>query len=305
VSRFDLRRLDLNLVTALQALLEERNVSAAAQRLSVTQPAASKSLQKLRRHFGDELLIRDGREHRLTPLAAGLLPEVQAVVEGLGELLGSRSAFDAAATHRNFVLAGSDYTALVLGRRLTELMTERAPHASLTLARLSAAPIHEQLSGVDGVVVPPGQDRLDSFLPAFSDVWCCVVDDDLVESARGWTRAEFVRRGFVAAGVHGHVPARDFLERAGVEVHVRITTATFSAVPFLVTGTPYVGVLHRRMADVLAGPAGLSIVETPWASPAVHLRLYFDEIRAQDPGTRWFLDLVAEAARSSVESSED
>ena len=74
-----LANLDLNLLVALRELVRERSVTRAAERLGVTQPAASAALSRLRRHFGDELLIRDRGEYTLTALGAQLAEQVDAV----------------------------------------------------------------------------------------------------------------------------------------------------------------------------------------------------------------------------------
>ena len=66
--------IDLNLLAVLSALLEERNVTRAGMRLRLSQPTISGALARLRQHFGDELLVRSGREYQLTPMAAQLLP---------------------------------------------------------------------------------------------------------------------------------------------------------------------------------------------------------------------------------------
>ena len=67
------REVDLNLLRALDAILEEQSVTKAAARLGLSQPAMSASLAKLRRHFGDELLTRVGNTYEPTPLAKELL----------------------------------------------------------------------------------------------------------------------------------------------------------------------------------------------------------------------------------------
>ena len=74
-----LANLDLNLLVALRELTRERSVTRAAQRLGVTQPAASAALSRLRRHFGDELLVREHGEYVLTPLGEQLAEQVEAV----------------------------------------------------------------------------------------------------------------------------------------------------------------------------------------------------------------------------------
>ncbi len=75
--------IDLNLLAVLGALLEHRNVTRAGERLSLSQPTMSGALARLRQHFGDELLVRSGREYQLTPMARDLLPAVR---EALGQV---------------------------------------------------------------------------------------------------------------------------------------------------------------------------------------------------------------------------
>ena len=84
---------DLNLLVALAALLEERNLTRAGEKTNMSQPAMSGALARLRRHFDDELLVRDGREYRLTPLAARLLPEVHDALRQVERTLDARPEF--------------------------------------------------------------------------------------------------------------------------------------------------------------------------------------------------------------------
>jgi DNA-binding transcriptional LysR family regulator len=86
--------LDLNLLPALQALLEEGNVTRAAERLQMGQPAMSAALGRLRRHYHDELLVRVGREYRLTPFARTLLPGLYGAVRMLEDALNTAPEFE-------------------------------------------------------------------------------------------------------------------------------------------------------------------------------------------------------------------
>ncbi|MFI5429635.1 LysR family transcriptional regulator [Aeromicrobium sp. UC242_57] len=301
MTAFDLRRLDLNLVIALNALLEERNVSAAARRLGVSQPAASQSLAKLPASLRRRLLIRVGHQYDLTALAAGLQPRVHDLVHELGQVLAGGGAFDPSTTEREFVVSMSDYVAAVFGGPLVAHLAAAAPGARL---RLDTAPIsgfdsfREALRHLDGIVVPTAVTPPGETIELFTDSWCCVVSDHLAAEAAAWTESDFTSRGWVATHVNTAVPAQEYLRRAGVEIVVAVTAPTFSAVPYLVAGTPRVGLLHRRLADQLAGPAGVTIVPTPWAPPAVPMVMFYDKTRAQDPAVRWFLDAVETVARS-------
>src|SRR4051795_7056357 len=88
--------IDLNLVVVLDALLQEASVTGAGHRLSLSQPAVSGSLRRLRQVFDDELLVREGRSMRLTPFAEQLAPVVTQVVAEFEHLFWSRPAFDPA-----------------------------------------------------------------------------------------------------------------------------------------------------------------------------------------------------------------
>jgi DNA-binding transcriptional LysR family regulator len=113
-----LNGVDLNLLPALDALLAERNVTRAAERMSLGQPAMSAVLARLRKHFGDPLLVREGRGLVLTTLAASLVAPVQEAMAATEAVLGARPPFDPRTDARSFTLVGSDYVALVLLRPL-------------------------------------------------------------------------------------------------------------------------------------------------------------------------------------------
>ncbi len=299
VSMSELRRLDLNLVLALHALLVERNVSIAAERLGVSQSAASQSLAKLRRHFDDPLLRRVGRQYQLTSLATELKPRVEEVVHGLGDVLRTDADFDPRATEREFVVSMSDYAAAVLGGPLVTSLAQTAPGARL---RFDPMPepgldvLKETIRHCDGVVAPRSETPPGPDVPLFSDEWCCIVDSALAQEASGWSTDDFTSRGWVGTSFYGIVPGQDFMRRAGIEVDVVVRAPTFSAVPYLVAGTPHVGVMHRRLAEQLGQSVDVTIVPTPWPPPPVHMVLFYDAERAQQPAARWFVDWVEHVA---------
>src|SRR5690349_1465811 len=92
----------------LRALLRERNVTRAAATVGLTQSAASQALARLRRRFGDELLVRVGRSYELTPLAQGLLERADEAFTALERVF--QDPFDPATSTREFALALSDYS---------------------------------------------------------------------------------------------------------------------------------------------------------------------------------------------------
>ncbi|MDL4814132.1 LysR family transcriptional regulator [Actinomadura opuntiae] len=155
----ELRSLDLNLLLALDALLQHRSVSKAAQQMGVGQPAMSASLARLRRHFGDELLARAGNRYRLTPLAAELRERTRMAVSGVERVFDARREFDPPSLTREFSLMVSDYGEGVLGRAVAGVLGREAPRARLRVMGNIAQPLDRsdaRMLSTDLVIMPHG-----------------------------------------------------------------------------------------------------------------------------------------------------
>jgi len=154
----NLANLDLNLLVALRALLEERSVTAAGRRIGLSQPAMSAALARLRRHFGDELLSRSGNSYELTALGSALLDRTAVAYDLLERVFTSQADFDPAADRREFTVLASDYAVAVIGVELARVIDEQAPAVRLTFRKLPSVTedIGATLSTVDGLLMPHG-----------------------------------------------------------------------------------------------------------------------------------------------------
>lgn len=131
-----LQKIDLNLLIAMQALLEERNVSRAAQRLHITQPAMSKTLSRLREVFDDTLFTRSSRGMQPTPRAREVELALPGLLADIGRLV-SRNAFDPWSYTGEVVLALSEYVGIALLPPLIQRLHEQAPRLSIrTITRV-------------------------------------------------------------------------------------------------------------------------------------------------------------------------
>lgn len=128
--RVQLRTVDLNLLPALVALLEERSISRAAARIDLSQSAMSRTLQRLRRVFGDELLVRTPQGFQLTPRAERLAAQLADVKPRL-ERLFHDDVFDAATDDRSWQLAGTDYAAATFATTLFQSVRRQSPPSSM------------------------------------------------------------------------------------------------------------------------------------------------------------------------------
>src|SRR6202167_3292761 len=120
--------MDLTLLIALRAMLEEANVTRAGERIGMAQPAMSTALARLRRHYRDDLLVRVGRDYELTPFARSLLPLVEQTVPMIEQALALRDEFDAATSDRPFSIPLSDYAFAVISEPLLRQLSRLAPH---------------------------------------------------------------------------------------------------------------------------------------------------------------------------------
>src|SRR5215510_12709374 len=127
----NIRTFDLNLLLAFESLMIERNVTRAARRSGLSQPAMSNALGRLRRTFEDPLLVRTADGMKPTPLAQSLMIPVRMALDGLRAALEVKPAFDAAASRQTFHLLANDYAEIVL---LAPMMKElQAQAGGITL----------------------------------------------------------------------------------------------------------------------------------------------------------------------------
>lgn len=297
-----LRGFDLNLVPALCALLEERNVTRAAERLSLGQPAMSAALARLRRHFDDPLLVRDGRTYRLSAFAESLLEPVREAMGALEAATAGRRTFDPAADSRSFTVATSDYAALVFLRPLLADLAREAP-----AVRLRLVPIRLDMDGalrrgdLDLVILPAELAGELHGLPRkalFSDRFVLAADRDNPalagvpglddEGAAGALDLELLTRlPFVA--VAGEMPPLvDLrLREQGVEVRVDVTTEAFVVAPMLLRGTPLVNLVQERLGRLVAEQAHLRLYRAPVDIGPIVETMYWTARRTDDPAHRW------------------
>src|SRR5215470_3785169 len=114
IHAMNIRSFDLNLLLAFESLMIERNVTRAARRSGLSQPAMSNALGRLRRTFDDPLLVRTPDGMKPTPVAQSLMVAVRAALDSLRAALEEKPAFDAAASGRTFHLLANDYAEIIL-----------------------------------------------------------------------------------------------------------------------------------------------------------------------------------------------
>lgn len=293
--------LDLNLLIALDALLAERSVTKAAERLSRSQPALSASLKRLRRQFDDELLVRVGNQFELSPLAEQLRDRLAVVLSDIERVFATRARFDPNRANREFVLATSDYATVILGPTIVDLAAAEAPDILLRFLPITDQVVDspsEHLRVFDGMFLPVGY--VGGAVPHFvgyRDRWVILADAensmlDAASTTEGLAQLEwalpFHRRGF------GIPPVRQ-LEIRGVELKVAVAADGFVALPSIVAGSNRVAFIQEKLARHLAGSSAFAIMDCPFEVVPLDEALWWHPTLTSDPGHIWFRGLVRRA----------
>jgi DNA-binding transcriptional LysR family regulator len=295
--------LDLNLLVALQVLLEERNVTRAARRLNISQPAMSAALSRLREYFQDDILVAQGKVMHPTAQAQELAGPVRQFLADLDALLTGSAVFDPAITQRTFRLVASDYiTAAVVGP-LSRRLADVAPRIRLEVMLPCEEAAQLVMEGQADLVITP-EDFMDPDQPA--ELLCeerqvVIGWKENPALVPGLSEADFNRLGHVAVHV-GSNRAPSFadrqLERMGCARRVEITCGAFTLVPWLVCGTTRLAVMHERLARLMAAQFPLTLARVPFEFPVMREMLQFHRARESDEGLRWLRRELITAART-------
>lgn len=295
-------RPDQNLLIALYALLEEQHVGKAARRIGVSQPAASAMLARLRRHFGDELLVRVGNGYQPTPFAAQLREQAGGIVQLSDRLFSTKSQFDPRTSEREFTLTVSDYLPAVFGRHLLAAFERQAPCATLRFQQFGNSE-HDRsdtaIRSVDGVIVPRG--ALPPELPRvelFSDEWVAVLDPNnpLTEFPADWDELSELRW---VLGQHDRGRPAFLLHRlaeSGRELRPHAVIGSFLALPLYVTGTDRIAIVQRRLLRVMPASIPLRVLPCPFDVGPIIEALWWHPVHTHDLGHQWFRTMVHAAA---------
>ncbi|MGM1063816.1 LysR family transcriptional regulator [Saccharothrix sp. Mg75] len=295
----NLSNLDLNLVVALRALLEERNVTRAGQRIGLTQPAMSAALARLRRHFDDPLLSRTGSHYDLTPLGAVLRDRAAAACEVLERVFSSQATFDPTTESREFTILTSDYGASVFGVALARVLHAEAPGVHLTFRQTSPTLLDNVgtlLSTVDGLLMPHGV--LDDFpsVGLFTDTWVCLVADDNPEVGDELTLDDLARLPWAVYQRAYDAPVTRQLSMLGISPRVDVSVPSFHLLPPLVAGTRRVALVQQRLVEHFPAP-GVRVLPCPFPAVPLQEALWWHPVHAQDAGHLWLRETAERVGR--------
>lgn len=296
-----LANVDLNLLVALGALLEERSVTRAGERLSLSQPTMSGALARLRTLFDDELLVRAGRTMQRTPLGETLVSPVHDILARIERTLGAGRSFDPRADTREFRLVATDYALLVVIRPLLQSLASEAPGVRLRI-RTAGFPDYASLlerGEVDLAIVPEPLSHRGG-LPSetlLADRFVAVVWKHNPETG-GRLTAEDLRRlpylgyRFGPADSMADRPLRD----RGVIGEPDTLVESFLVGAHMIRGTRQVTLVQERLARLFSESQELRILEPPVPTPTLTETMSWHPRATDDPAHRWLRERLRATA---------
>ncbi|CAD5105865.1 LysR family transcriptional regulator [Zestomonas carbonaria] len=292
---------DLNLLRVLDALLRERNVSRAAERLALSQPAVSNALGRLRELFDDPLLVRAGRAMQPTPRALALEAPIRAALQQIEQSLSGGQQFEPASSRLRFSVAMTDYVELVCMPRLLARLADEAPGVTLAVSQLSPQLPAEALDKGD----------LDLALGRFENVparfarrrWTSetlrlVSRRDHPLLARTPDLETFLRlRHLWVHGGQTKGMVDQWLGAHGLARSIHYTTPNYLQAAHIVAITDLAVVLPTRLAEHFAALLPLQLQPLPFDVGAFHLDMVYPAQRERDAALQWLIERIAEVGR--------
>ena len=298
--------LDLNLLRVLDALMRERSVTRAGERIGLSQPAVSNALTRLRKILGDELFVRRGTDMLPTPRAEAIGPTLRSTLAQMEEVLSADAKFDPAAAARTFTFLGSDIISTLVMPLLSERIAAAAPGIRLRLLDLGAGDMQEQLR--DDVVdfafnlasTPP---EWMARQPVYAVRFAIVASRDNRE-----IRAAKIKPGNTLplklfcqlphavrssdSTMRGVID--DTLQKLGHSRRVMLALPHFHAVAAAVARGHLIAALPTVFAQALTKESRLVMYKPPVPIEAGELFMYWHKRHDQNPALRWMRQQVAE-----------
>lgn len=294
----NLSAIDLNLLVAFEALLEQRSVTKAAEQIHIGQPAMSASLNRLRILFEDELFVRLGRQMQPTLKAQTIAPGILAALQQIRQTVTSSQAFEPISSDRTFALGSSDYTSLVLVPPLLQFSCQTAPSLNFRMIGFEKDSVGDLLEqGAIDVALgvfpnPPRQTK-----------WAPIFEERFVGIARQGHPA--VKHGTMSLETFAHLShalgtlRRDTtgaidraLDEQNLERRIALTTPHMMILPFVIASSDLVAALPQRIALHLETVCNLTIFELPVKTKPWMVSMLWSALSDQDEANRWLRNAI-------------
>lgn len=294
---------DLNLLPVLLVMMEERNVTRAAERLGITQPALSNALNRLRETLNDPLFIRERYGMRPTPKAEQLAQVVGAALSSIDKVILGQQDFDPLHATRLFTLAPNSYVEFIMMPAIVARLRSCAPGIRLRLTPFGndvteTGVISGNTDMVLGRIVEPPDNLVVQHL--MNEGLACVIRADHPLVGENLSAGQYEQLKHVNVLPPGRMRAGLYqaLEQRGLRRQVAVSVTHFLAVPEMIAVTDYCATLPRLICQHLSSDQRLRIVPAPVDLGTFPVEMGWHARYRDDPAHRWFRTLITETAQS-------
>lgn len=300
-----LRQLDLNLLKAFDALMDERNLTRAAERLAVTQPAVSATLNRLRDALGDPLFVRAQRGVAPTARALALAVPIKRILADIEAVL-QPDVFDPTTAEFTVTISATDYALRAVVMPFVAALRPVAPRVRVAVVQAQGGELLGRMERgeVDLALITPEMAPPDLHnRRLFDERYVCVLREGHPASEWPLTLDGFcaLDQGIVSLQGGGFAgPTDDALAQLGRQRHVKVSVPSFGMLLDLVRSTDLAALVPERL---LQGAPGL-IVQPPPLAVAGFTKILAWHARTQaDPRQRWARDLLVQACGPSADQA--
>jgi DNA-binding transcriptional LysR family regulator len=307
----NIAKVDLNLLVYLDVLLREGSVTKAANQLSITQPAMSNGLKRLRDLFKDPLLVRTSEGMTPTKRASELQPIVRNVLSQLESSIQPEVEFDPATSERTFRIMTSDYAESTLMLGLISKLSMLAPNITLDLITPSDVTFHDVEQGKVDMAI----NRFDELPLSFHqkviwyDTFSCVMKSNHPKAQQfdlnAYLASQHIwvsKTGFgIGVGIDpnevqklGWVDAE--LTKIGKQRDIRVFTRHYHAALQIAKTQNLIATLPSKAAKIFKDDPSVTIVKPPFDIPPIALKMAWSALLHHDAGHIWLRRLIGEVA---------
>jgi LysR family transcriptional regulator, nod-box dependent transcriptional activator len=295
------RRLDLNLLIALDVLLAEKSVTRSATRMNITQPAMSGALARLREYFEDPLIVQVGRHMELTPLAQSLVTPIHEIIMRIDSAIATEPVFEPHKSQRHFSMTASDYVMRVFLQDVLAHLHREAPGITFEFRQSSVRVQDELESGEVDFVIGPEIDVLSEHPQRvlFEDTYTLIAWSGSSIVGDSLSLDDYLALNHVVfrSQREGMPWLERWIEKRYGDIRrVDVAVHNFTLLPHLVIGTDRVATVQTRLAHQYARVLPIKLIPPPLELPKLVEVMQWHIHRDQDPANQWLRNVLVEHA---------
>ena len=300
----NLRSVDLNLFPIFEAVYEERNLTSAADRLAMSQPAVSNAVARLRSVFNDELFVRHGRGVFVTPAADAVYAKLHGALSTVRDSVSDTRSFDPKSSTRSFFVSVPHPLGPLLAVRLRKQLAAAAPGVEVSFSTRSR-PVEQEQALLDGRFdaavdwLAPGRSRFNE-IALFEDAMVAVARQDHPALQKVRTKRDLNALDFVSLRprVDGETRAPGIQEWLRLKLNVVLEVSEFLEVLVIASQSDLLGLIPRSMLKLARDTFQLRELRVVVTARTIPVKLFWTASRASDPAQSFIRKQIESASRA-------